>query len=549
MRMGVVMRNLRLTLAVLASLVLAACGGGGNSSSSGGSGGGTPVQTGTHVVTAWGELGMHCMDGKDYSVFSVLPPYNILHAQVVRRTEPPSLVTSGITVTYEAVADSTGSINSSSAGKTNFWTYVQALFLKNVAAEVGLTGVHTQGTSPQPMTFNAAAGYWEAVGIPTVPFDDSGARNPYPMAKVVVRDSGGTILATTNVVLAVSDEITCNVCHASNSNVAAQPAAGWENNPDPAKDMKFNILKKHDDVWNVSAQVAALKPNYNYQNSLYQTAKSGTPVLCAACHASNALGTTGVAGANQLTQDMHKLHGPLVYPASGTTLDNATSPTNSCYLCHPGQTTKCQRGAMNKTACFDCHGNLTKVGASTRQGWLDLPACQMCHTNSNRYATTFDTTGNWRTSSDTRFATTPNAPVANKSLYRASTGHGNLYCSACHGSTHAEYPTLQANDNMFSTGMQGYAGKIIECTACHASMPSTNTGGPHGMHTIGSDWVRSHRSYADGSGRNQCAYCHGSDFRGSPLSAIATAKVLNGKSFSAGHQMNCYDCHNGPSGD
>jgi hypothetical protein len=26
-----------------------------------------------YALVAWGELGMHCIDGKDYSVFSVLP--------------------------------------------------------------------------------------------------------------------------------------------------------------------------------------------------------------------------------------------------------------------------------------------------------------------------------------------------------------------------------------------------------------------------------------------------------------------------------------------
>jgi hypothetical protein len=203
---------------------------------------------------------------------------------------------------------------------------------------------------------------------------------------------------------------------------------------------------------------------------------------------------------------------------------------------------------MNTVACYDCHGNLTRVGTNTRQGWLDLPSCQMCHNSGTRYTSTFDpATGNWRITSDTVFATTPNVPVANKSLYRYSTAHGGLYCSSCHGSPHAEFPTLQANDNVYSTNLQGYAGKIVECTACHQSMPSTTNGGPHGIHTIGPQWVSSHPSAARAN-LNQCAYCHGADFRGTPLSAIKTGRTLNGKVFTAGHQMNCYDCHNGPNG-
>ena len=33
---------------------------------------------GKYTLVAWNDLGMHCVDGKDYSVFSILPPYNNL---------------------------------------------------------------------------------------------------------------------------------------------------------------------------------------------------------------------------------------------------------------------------------------------------------------------------------------------------------------------------------------------------------------------------------------------------------------------------------------
>jgi hypothetical protein len=51
-----------------------------------------------YALIAWSELGMHCIDGKDYSVFSVLPPYNIIHAQLVQKTEPPTIITTGVTI-------------------------------------------------------------------------------------------------------------------------------------------------------------------------------------------------------------------------------------------------------------------------------------------------------------------------------------------------------------------------------------------------------------------------------------------------------------------
>jgi len=201
-----------------------------------------PTTPGYRLV-AWGELGMHCIDGKDYSIFSVLPPYNVIHAQLIKTTEPPTVITSGVTITYQATADTKASINSSSAGKTNFWDYAALLFQANLAPETGLAGYQTQSNTPFPMSYNAVEGYWEAVGIPTVPYDDKSAFNPFPMAQIVAKDLSGNVLATASIVLAVSDEMSCSTCHASNSDVNAKPATGWVNNPDPAKDTKLNILK------------------------------------------------------------------------------------------------------------------------------------------------------------------------------------------------------------------------------------------------------------------------------------------------------------------
>src|SRR6188472_3012933 len=61
----------------------------------------------THSLLAWSELGMHCDDGKDYSIFAILPPYNVVHAQVIKIGEPPVPITSGVSVTYQAMADAT----------------------------------------------------------------------------------------------------------------------------------------------------------------------------------------------------------------------------------------------------------------------------------------------------------------------------------------------------------------------------------------------------------------------------------------------------------
>lgn len=508
-----------------------------------------------YTLIAWSELGMHCLDGKDYSIFSVLPPYNVIHAQLLKKGDPPVAITSGVTITYQAVADAKKSINTISSTKTNFWTYVQALFHTNPPPDVGIAGYGVQSKKPKPMSYNATEKFWEAVGVPTLGVDDAGKFNPYPMAKLVAKDSAGTVLATAKIVLSVSDEMSCKTCHASGSDPNAQPAGGWVNNPDLAKDVKLNILKKHDDRWNISPYLGQLKNNgYLYQASLYQTAVGGTPVLCAACHSDNALGAPGLAGIGSESSDMHKLHGPQILLANNQTLDqnSRTDDQKSCYLCHPGAVTQCKRGAMNKTLCADCHGDLTYASNPTRNPWLVEPSCQLCHQNSQRYASTFDNNGNWRPVTDATFATNPNVPINGSDLYRFSSGHGGVFCSGCHGSPHAEFPTLQANDAVYPKFLQGYNAKLTECSVCHTNVPVTANAGPHGIHTIGQAWVNAHPDYAERN-RQACAYCHGADYRGTALSESKVARTFNvedgrSKTFAQGHRFSCYDCHNGPNG-
>jgi len=526
----------------------------GSSSPSGDAPTGAPAGT-AYTLVAWSELGMHCIDGKDYSIFSVLPPYNVIHAQLLKKGEPPVPVTTGVTIVYQAVVDAKKSINTTSSTKTNFWTYAQILFHGNPPPNTGLAGYKVQNAKPTAMAYNGTVGYWEAVGVPTIGYDDKGNFNPYPMARLTAKDSTGKVLATANIVLSVSDEMSCATCHKSGTDSAAQPATGWVNNADPAKDIKLNILKKHDDRWNISGYLAQLKTNgYTYQSSLYQTAISGTPILCASCHGDNALGLPGLAGIGAESSDMHKLHGPQILQANGQTLDqnSLVDDNKSCYLCHPGPVTQCKRGAMNKTLCSSCHGNLTYAGNPARNPWLVEPSCQLCHQNSQRYTTAFDTGGSWRAVTDQTFATSQNVPIAGSDLYRFSSGHGTVFCSACHGSPHAEYPTLQANDSVYPKHLQGYVAKITECSVCHTSVPVTPSGGPHGVHTIGQAWVSGHQDYAQGH-QQTCTYCHGADYKGTALSVAKVARTFNvddggTKTFPAGHQFNCYDCHNGPNG-
>ena len=112
------------------------------------SGGGTPPgdtpppigQAGFTILAA-NDLGMHCAD-QDYRIFSILPPYNVVNAQVIQKGQEPKKMSpaDGIQVTYQAVnsnyfanfndssrlPDATDSLTSTGLNlpavfKNNFW--------------------------------------------------------------------------------------------------------------------------------------------------------------------------------------------------------------------------------------------------------------------------------------------------------------------------------------------------------------------------------------------------------------------------------------------
>ncbi len=528
---------------------------------------------GSYTLIGWNDLGMHCMDG-DYSVFAILPPYNTIHAQLIDPSGKLVNAPAGITVTYEPVADANGSINSSSSGKSNFWQFVQSLFGASVAVDTGLTGNAMPGRQAQPLAFEPARKWFTADGIPLTPFDDARNKNYYPMMKLVARDAGGTVLASTNIVLPISDEMDCSACHASGLRSAARPRDGWVNDPLFERDYKLNILRRHDDLQSGTPlfQSALAATGYSADGLYASVVTDGKPVLCAACHASNALAAAGQPGIPSLTASLHSWHADQVDPVTQLTLGSSDN-RGACYRCHPGAVTRCLRGVMGNAAaadgtlaiqCQSCHGDMAAVGNAARQGWLDEPNCQSCHTGTAarnagalRYTSALEASGQPRAAVDSTYATNPDTPAQGLSLYRFSTGHGGLACEACHGSTHAEYPSSHDNDNAQSLALQGHVGMLAECGACHpagdTNISRANLNGPHGMHPVGAGWVSQHSDFAERN-RAQCTACHGTDYRGTELSRVfGTRSVVafnnNTLNFWRGFQTGCYTCHQGPASE
>ncbi len=547
-----------------------------------------PVSAANSQVLGWNNLGMHCMDS-DYSVFSILPPYNTIEAQLI---VGGLLVTNGgYSVTYQAVADPTGSFNSTAAGKGNFYNFALPLFGANLPVDAGLAGWNMPGlnNTPQGMWFEQTntpvpplpgvttpVNWWRAEGIPISPYDDALKKNPYPLMLLVARDAGNNIIATNQIVLPISDEMDCRACHASGTQTVAEPLAGWVWDGLPERDFRLNILRLHDErqfsQFPGLYQAALAARGFNPQGLYRNVTADGKPILCAACHADVALSIlNSYSNIPPFTASMHGFHAHVADPTSNATLDNLAN-RSACYRCHPGSTTRCLRGAMGaaiaadgtlEMQCQSCHGNMSNVGSAGRTGWLNEPACQSCHTGTAtanngqvRYTSVFTDPP---TNSVQRLAVDQTFAINSLGLYRFSVGHGGLQCEACHGSTHAEFPSSHLNDNLRNIQIQGHAGMMIECTACHVTMPNTANGGPHGIHALGQGWVGSHGDAINSlpGGVTACAICHGTDYRGTVLSRAQADRTLIAKfdtvtntvNLYRGAQVGCYLCHNGPGND
>lgn len=351
-----------------------------------------PAHNLDYSVFAWNDLGMHCLN-PTYDKLVILPPYNNIMAQVVLRGNPPVIVTTGITVSYKLLN------NSTSYGKREyggFWDNAMKLFGAEPAHDIGLKGNGLKGD----MTL--AGDHFIAEGVPVVPVDDNSTWNPFQVAEITVKDANGTALVKTQATVPTSDEINCAKCHGS------QTVNAFD-----------DILAKHDSKHETSLSLPA-----------------NQPVLCASCHPSPALGITS---------------GPQIYLSQALHGSHASKTGIGCYDCHPGATTRCNRSLAHTADngnCTACHGDMANVAstiASGRVPWATEPQCVTCHTGVDGVST-------------------------GTALYRNSKGHGNMYCTSCHGSPHAMYPSRENSDNYQPNQYQGSTIKTIgSCGVCHDS--------------------------------------------------------------------------------
>ncbi len=383
-----------------------------------------PSSTNQYVVLAWNDLGMHCYN-PSFENIAILPPYNTLWAQVIKVGNPPTLVTTGINVYYSVPGNTYSVANPPFTSKTDFWEYCPDLFNTTLPNNVGLAGKGLYGK------MDLAGDHFEAKGIPLTEYLDRNAFKPnmsswvashFQLAFVVVTDAKtGRVLAQTSPVAPLSTELNCVNCHSDTGDATTRYPI------DPTGKVETNILAMHDYL------------NPQVQPPLSQR----QPVLCADCHGSNALGLPEIQGIKNLSSAIHGHH----YRPD---IMDITPDTNGCYQCHPGPETQCLRDTMSQNfgfSCVDCHGNIGVVANNT-DPWLNEPRCD----NPNCHGAGYE---------------------MNNPLYRFSTGHGNLYCEGCHGSTHSVSPSRELNDDLRFIALQGTKGPLKKCTVCHSTMPET----------------------------------------------------------------------------
>jgi len=290
-----------------------------------------PAEDLEYVLLAWNDIGMHGFSATFDSVV-VLPPYNTLWAQVVRRGDPPQVVTAGVRLEYRIV-DNTFSYGKRSYAQ--FWDNSLTLFGVDLAPDTGLNfvdpGVHNGLTGEMLLKGT----HFQADGIPVVPVNDAGEWDPYQVAEIIAYDTGtGLELARTRTTVPTSDEPDCGKCH--------------------GVDELLPVLEIHD-----------LREG---------TAIAGTePVLCASCHGSPFLGQTGSGSSERyLSEVVHGIH--------------SISGEATCYDCHPGEETKGNRSTdhtSDEGNCTTCHGELETIARQIINGrvpWSGQPRCAACHT-------------------------------------------------------------------------------------------------------------------------------------------------------------------------
>jgi mono/diheme cytochrome c family protein len=375
----------------------------------------------SYVLLAWNDFGINSMSDSD-AWFQLMPPANTLEAQVIRGGLLPEIMGAGVELSYRVEAGLENPAN-----HVPFWDHAQANLGKPLPKNIGLLGNGLSGK----FTYDTNSKSFRAPAIPVVPYPDGGGYHPYPLFTVQARETNsGRLLAEAKVVAPTATELGCRHCH----------GGGWRRDgvAGISAETARNILEAHDRI---------------NRTTLLAEARAGRPRACQSCHADSLWAMPGEKGVLNLSAAMHGWHAN--YLADGG--------AQACAWCHPvgkAGPSRCYRGihSVLGITCVKCHGTMndhalslltrqsdlpaarelmkhlapTAVGTQAeikgRVPWVNEPDCLNCHKDFQRPVAGYAAYNQWTTNSH--------------ALYRSRTDERGIRCAACHGSVHAEYPSL-----------------------------------------------------------------------------------------------------------
>lgn len=373
--------------------------------------------TAKHTLVAWADQGMRFYAQTDK--WTLLPPGNMVRAQLVLRDAAPEIVTEDVEIAYEI--------------------------------ESGFAGDDLTGT----LAKHEDAGRFE--GRLTVrPYKD-GTFNPLPIATLTAKSADGEVLAATRITVPTSDQMGCRNCHGGE----------WANTDSGiATATAENILAVHDRMNNTNH---------------VERAEKGT-ILCVECHDDPSQGAEGSGNRPNLSAAIHGVHAVFLAGRDARNSCLMCHPQNTlrgqhadaaleCTNCHgmiedhaisllKAEKAKGKDGADRLLLLLTPRTLGTQEAINPRTPWENEPECLTCHEDFEAPTT------------DSAFNTWTAGPKALYSVQRDDLGAVN--CAACHGSPHAIYPAtdrdnvqpMQYMDAAQSLGAGG------SCTVCHVDAMS-----------------------------------------------------------------------------
>lgn len=373
------------------------------------------TDTAEYVLVASADQGMRFY--VQNAAMTLLPPANILRAQLILRDAAPEAVTEDVIVTY--------------------------------AVEAGFDGENLSGT----MEPRDGTGQFEA-HLSIRPYNE-GKFNPLPIVTVEARNTDNELIAATKLTLPISDQMGCRNCHGGD----------WQQDGSGVSDTTAeNILAAHDRM-NGTNHVARSK---------------NVPIICIDCHDDPLQNAEGSGARLNLSAALHGVHAVFMAGRDADTSCLQCHPRNTlrgqhdaagleCTNCHgmiedhaisllKGDQVIGRQGPERLLALITPRTMGTQAAINARLPWVNEPDCLTCHVD-------FEPPD-----SDNAFNTWTEGPSA---LYAARRGDmGTVYCANCHGSPHAVYPATE-RDNVLPRQYMAdprSLGADKSCTICHMEM-------------------------------------------------------------------------------